>query len=868
MQEASDVLERFEVDPHQGLSAEEAQARLHSYGLNRLPEPPLPSLFRLVLSQIGDVTVIALIAAALIALAIALIRGDGGMLHRYGDTGAIMGIVVLNAVLGIFQQRRADRALAALRDLTAPTATVIREGKEQVLPAAQVVPGDLLVLEAGDRIPADARLVEAYDAQTSESTLTVESLPVRKNTATLADPHAPLEERRNMVYAGTVLVAGRARAVVVGTGLQSEVGRIAALVKEAKSPPTPLERDLRRFGLIVVIACVVASLLVFAIGALEGDNDLREHFLIAVSLAVAAIPEGLPAVTTIVLALGTLALAKRGALVRRLHAVETLGCTQVLCVDKTGTLTGNRMRPVRIAVANQEWTLREGEEPPPLIVQAAEVADGALTHDPTDVCLREAARVLGLPERRRAPVDEIPFAVERRMVTTVFQPEEGGYLVTTRGAVERVLDLCTDVVGEDGTPRTITDSDREEIEARTDVWADEGIRVIGLALARRDEAPADHAWEQALTFVGLVGFADPVRRGVKAAVARSLQAGIRIVMITGDHPVTAKAVAKEAGILFAGAEVVVGREVERMSDEELEERLSNIAVVARATATDRLRIIEGLRRRGEVSAMTGDGVNDSPALKAADIGIAMGKTGTDVARESSTMVLADDNFATIVVAVAEGRAIYANIRRFITFLFASNAGLVIAVTLASLLRWDPPMHPIQILWINLITNGLPALALGLEPSLEDRMTQKPRRIDEPILRLSDALRISVVGALMAGGGLWAFYEACGGMPNAATPAARSAAFTVFALAPLLYAFSARSDYTPIWRLGPLSNQLLVGAVLVGCGLQAIAVFLPGTRALFRTGAMSGADWGRVALAAVVPFVVVEVWKVVSGPRRT
>jgi Ca2+-transporting ATPase len=856
----------LEVDPAQGLSSAEAARRVADHGENRLPEPAPPSLFKLVLDQIGDVTVLALIAAALIALVIALVQGEGSALERYGDTGAIMGIVVLNAVLGILQQKRADRALAALRELTAPVATVLRDGQTQELPAAQVVPGDVLVLEAGDRVAADARLVQQSELQVSEAALTGEARAVRKELAP-APADAELAERASMVYAGTALVAGTARAVVTATGGRSEVGRIATLVKETKEEPTPLERDLRRFGLAVVIGCVAASSLVFGIGMLQGDQAVRELFLIAVSLAVAAIPEGLPAITTIVLALGTHAMAKRGALVRRLHAVETLGCVQVLCTDKTGTVTRNRMKAVRMASGATQWEVEGGEPPPPALAPAAQVAGGARGRDPTDEALREAARAAGAAAGEAAPVAEVPFSAERRMVTTVFARDDG-YLVTTRGATERVLDACDRILGDDGQERTLETADRERVLSITEQWADEAIRVLALARARVPKTPKrEQGWEHDLVFVGLVGIADPLRPEVKPAVARSLQAGIRVMMITGDHPTTARAVAKDAGILTAGAEVVVGRELQRMEDAELDQRLPRVAVVARATAEDKLRIIQGLRRRNEVSGMTGDGVNDAPALKSADIGVAMGKAGTDVARESSSMVLADDNFATIVAAVGEGRAIYANIRRFISFLFASNAGLVLAVTVASVLGWDPPMAPIQILWINLITNGLPALALGLEPSLEDHMSQPPRRPEEPILRLSDALGIALVGAIMAGGGLWVYYEACAGVPTASTPGARSAAFTVFALAPLLYSFSARSDHTPLWRLGPLSNRLLVGAVLVGAGLGAVAVFLPGTRALFRTGPMSTADWGRVALAAVVPFVVVEVWKMVGSSRR-
>ena len=856
------VLGRLETDGDAGLSAEAIPGLLKRHGGNRLPAPPPPSVLRLLYNQIADVTVMALLAAALIALSIALIQGVGTTLERYGDTGAIMGIVVLNAVLGILQQKRADRALSALKELTAPTATVIRDGAEVEIPSAEVLPGDLLVLQSGDRVAADARLVRDVDLFVGEAVLTGESMPVAKNADVELEPDTPLAERENMIYAGTVVVGGKGVAVVTETGVRSEMGEIAVMVQEAEAAQTPLEKDLRKFGLMVVIGCVAISGAVFAIGAVQGGQSLRELFLISVCLAVAAIPEGLPAITTIVLALGTHSMAKRGALVRRLHAVETLGCTRVLCVDKTGTLTRNQMKVVRLGVGETLWEATARSPVPDRLLDAAEVAAGARGKTPTDTALLEVGRQLGSPIADADLVAEVPFTSERRLSTSVFKHADE-HFVSTRGAYERVLDACTLMVGADGEDRELTDDDRNHIADRAEEWAGEAMRVIALARGVRASRPAD-GWETELTFVGIAGIADPLRGEVKIAVQRSLQAGIRVMMITGDHPSTARAIASEAGILIPGAEVVVGRELSRLSDEDLDERLPHISVVARATAADKLRILKSLRRRGEISGMTGDGVNDAPALKSADIGVAMGRSGTDVAREASDMVLADDNFATIVAAISEGRAIYANIRRFITFLFASNAGLVFAVTVASLLGWSQPLAPIQILWINLITNGLPALALGLEPSLEDRMNRPPRHPSEPILRWSDVLRISVVGALMAGGGLWAFYEASNGNPSAANPAARTAAFSVFALAPLLYAFSARSDHTPLWRLGPLSNSLLVGAVLIGIGLQATAVFLPTTRVLFRTGPMTGADWGRVLLASAVPFVLVEVWKIVSG----
>jgi Ca2+-transporting ATPase len=818
-------------------------------------------LARIVLRQVTDVTVLALLAAAAISLVLSLLQAGGTLLETYGDTGAIMGIVILNAILGTIQQRRADRALAALRDLTAPTAAVVREGEERQVPSGEVVPGDIIVLEAGDRVPADARVVEAHDLEASEAALTGESRPGPKDPNHVLDPAAHIADRTNMVYAGTAIVAGKGRALVVATGSESEVGRIAAMVAQTKESKTPLEQDLHRFGLYVVAGCVTCSALVFMISAAHGGQSIKQMFMVAVALAVAAIPEGLPAITTIVLAFGARSMARKGALVRRLHAVETLGCAQVLCADKTGTLTENRMEVTRLAAGGKYWGAGDTGEPPWEIMEAAKVAGGARGKDPTDLALLGVAKTLQLPIASEPVVAEVAFSSGRRLSSTVFNDHQT-HTVTTRGACERLLEISTHVLEGQGKEEQISDNDKLGIAHVAEEWAASGIRVIGLAQRRTDQTD-DARWEENMTFVGLAGISDPLRPEVKTAVAKAQRAGIRIMMITGDHPSTARAVAAEAGILTSESEVVSGQDLQGVNDTDLAERLPRIAVVARATASDKMRIVNGLQRRGEIAAMTGDGVNDAPALKAADIGVAMGKGGTDVAREASDMVLADDNFATIVEAVSQGRSIYANIRRFIVFLFASNAGLVAAVTVAALLGWDTPLAPIQILWINLITNGLPALALGLEPSLEDRMLLPPRNTKEPIVRWRDMVRISLVGVVMGMGGLWVFYEASGRLPTSGSASARTAAFCVFALAPLVYAFAARSERKPLYKIGFLSNRLLLGAVSVGIVLQVVAVLLPAARPLFRTGTLQGSDWLRVLAAACAPFLVVEIWKMVT-----
>jgi Ca2+-transporting ATPase len=818
-----------------GLASDEAERRLRALGPNEIDEGKPASVLTQLLHQFADVTVWALLAAAALAFALGF-REEGGVLARFGDAIAIVVIIAMNAVIGFAEERKAERALRALRRLGAPMATVLRDGAPCELPARVLVPGDVVLLREGDRVPADGRMLEARELLTSEAALTGESTPVEKASELVLDRDTPLAERANSVFAGTHVVRGRGRAVVVATGMETELGRIAQLLGAVSTPETPLQVGLRHFGKLVVLGCVAISLVVFLVTWLRLGTGLGVALLTAVSLAVAAIPEGLPAVTTIVLALGVQRMAKEKALIRRLSAVETLGAATVICTDKTGTLTQNRMLVRRVWVGGVSHeasclatSLTRGFS---ALVQAAAHApaatlanDGTAAGDPTDAALLQFHQTFASEPKVWIRHRVLPFDRERKLASVV--TESDGELVSfTHGAPEAVLERSSAVLGIDGTSAPLGESARAEIAGVVEELARAGLRVI--ALASRPLKDPSEACERDLTFLGLVGIADPPRPEVKEAILRARGAGVKSVMITGDHPLTGEAIAKEIGLANGDGLVLTGPEIDRLSDAELLERVGKVRVVARATAANKLRLVNALRKQGEVVAMTGDGVNDAPAIKAADIGVAMGKSGTDVTREASDMVLLDDNYATIVRAISEGRIVYSNIKRFIIFLFSANAALVLAVFVAAALGWPPILTPTQILWINLITNGLPALALGMEPVHIDPMRETPRAASAGFLSRTELWSIAKYGAVMAILGLLAF-RLGGDLPHA-----RTLAFTVLAFAPLFHAQSRRSERDPIWKLGVLSNWRLCGALVFAVGLQAVALYVPLLNEVFQT----------------------------------
>ncbi|MDX2051340.1 MAG: cation-translocating P-type ATPase [Polyangiaceae bacterium] len=878
------VAVQVDVNVEQGLSPEVAARRLAEGGPNLLPQKKARGFWSRLVDQFRDATVLALLAAAAVAFVLALLDTQAqGWVERFGDALAIVAIVALNAVLGLWQERKAETALSALQSMTAPTARVLRGGRDLVLPALEVVVGDVLLLRTGARVVADARLIEAADLQITEASLTGESLPVGKLSSQVLPSETPLAERANMVFSGTHVVSGNARALVVATGARSELGKIATLLGNVEDSQTPLQQQLQRFGTRVVIGCVVVGLFVFGVGLLKYQESPTFLFLTAVSLAVAAIPEGLPAITTIVLALGVQAMAKRHALIRRLSAVEALGAADIICTDKTGTITQNRMEVRRVwvhACGSADLDASPATEKLGDWAQAAKLiaacqfvaevgtseAGNAVVSNPTDAALHrlflENRAQLELTPTER--VRDFPFDGARKLASQIVR-ENGTFGLYCHGAAERVVERATHILGENGALVPLSPTLLALIDERTALWAAEGLRVLGIGYR---ELPADVAerstlqasdLEQEFVLLGLVALADPPRPEAKNAVATAKMAGLRIIMITGDHPLTALAIAREVGIAEAGDQAVTGSEIESWSDAILVQKLDQLCVVARATAGTKLRLVQALGGAGHVVAMTGDGVNDAPAIKAAGIGIAMGQGGTDVAREAADMVLSDDNFATIIHAIEEGRVIYANIQRFIEFLFAANVGLVFAVLGAEILGWPPLLTPTQILWINLITNGLPALALGMEPVHGDPMKQQPRAKNASILERVALISVLAYGALMGLLGLLAFgYYHDAQLGNVAE--ARTVAFTILALSPLFHALTVRSRWVSTFALGFLSNWRLMGAFVAAAVLQAIAVYVPWMGAVFDTAPLSQQD------VAVCLLLGLSVWVVGEGVK--
>jgi Ca2+-transporting ATPase len=899
---AQAVADYWRSDLEKGLEPTAAAERLARVGPNRLPEEPPEPAWKKLLAQLSDFTVLALLGAAAIAGGLGLFASHPGasFLERFGDSLAILAIVIINAALGLAQERRAARALDALRMMAAPGARVLRGGKPSTIQAVELVPGDVVVLEDGDRVPADVRLLEGHDLEAEEAALTGESLPVPKEAAATLERDTPLGDRRTMLFLGTKIARGRGKGIVANTGTHTELGAIAGMLARVEPEETPLEQDLDAFGKRVVIGCILISALVFGAGMLLTHQTARELFLVAVALAVAAIPEGLPAVTTIVLALGTQRMARRQALVRRLPAVETLGCVQVICTDKTGTLTQNAMT-VREAWAAGECYQVSGagrrldgeithaggralvldapeDQAIRRVLRAASWAHGAhigdgpggeleIHGDPTDAAMLVLARRAGV-ERPGHALGEQPFTSARRMAS-ILVSVDNDVRAYVRGAPEAVIDRATHVSIAGNAAAPLDDAMRAQVLAQAAAWAGRAMRVI--ALARRDGLPRpigpcapQASWEQQLTLLGLVAIVDPPRAEVPAAIAEARRAGIRTAMITGDHPGTARAIAEEIGLWEDGALLLTGVELDGLDQQALEERVDRVRVVARATAEHKLRIVQALKARGFLCAMTGDGVNDAPAVKAASIGIAMGKAGTDVTKEAAALVLADDNYATIIAAVEEGRTIYANIRKFVFFLLSSNAGAVLFVLVAALAGWESPLAPIQILWINLITNGLPALALGVDPREPDHMLAPPRTSGGAILGWRDYLEIVLVGAVMAAPTLFLFAHAMRDPRLAASPQelarARALVFAVLSIGPLIYSFSCRSERRSLFKLGLLTNPALIGAALIGVILQSITIYAPPLHGFFKTAWLGLGDVAMVLGASLLPFVYAELRK--------
>jgi len=890
-QEAS---KRLETDLERGLTTAEAAARLERFGPNELVERQGPSWWKLLLDQFNQFLVIILIVSALISLA----------LGEWLDGGAIMAIVILNAVIGVVQESKAEEALAALKKLAAPEAHVIRDGRQVVIPARELAPGDLVVLETGNYLPADVRLTTSVNLRIEEASLTGESAPVEKQADVQLPQDAPLGDRHNCAYMSTLVTYGRGRGVVVETGMRTQIGQIAEMIQAYEEEPTPLQVKLDQLGRWLGWGSLAICGIVFLSGWLQG-RQVIEMFMVAVSLAIAAVPEGLPAVVTICLALGLQRMIKRHALIRKLPAVETLGSASVICSDKTGTLTQNEMTAVQLYVDRTLLTVTgEGYHPEGgfhdngrranpadypgarLLLRAAtlcndaglENADGdgwRLVGDPTEGALVTAAAKAGLWQEELARdyprLDEIPFDSTRKRMTTLHpDPRYGGYVAYVKGAPDLLLELADKVVS-DGAERPLTAAERRRILEVNESLASNALRVLGVAYRPLEElvgSPTVDEVERNLTFVGLVGMIDPARPEVKDAVALARHAGIKTVMVTGDYKNTALAIAKELDLITDDAAALTGAELDRLSDAEFEAQVEEVDVYARVSPAHKVRIVEALKARGHVVAMTGDGVNDAPALKRANIGVAMGITGTDVSKETADMVLTDDNYASIVSAVEEGRIIYSNIRKFVYYLLSCNMGEIMIVFLATLLGWPMPLTAIQLLTLNLVTDGAPALALGLEKGDPDVMDRPPRPVSEPIINREMIGGIVVQTAAITVAILAAFLLGLRWYPDDLVWA-RTMAFTTLSVSELLRAYTSRSEHYGLHQIGVFSNKYMQWAVAASLLIILAVIYVPFLNLFFDTQPLGLREWAAMLPLTLVPSLAAEInkWVLRRQDRR-
>ena len=915
-----EVLQALDSKMETGLSSAEVKTRQEKYGLNELEEAPPTSFWQMLWAQINSFVIYMLLGAAIIS----------ALLGDYVEAIAIMAIVILNAILGIIQESRAEAALAALKKLAAPEASVLRDGKRISVPASQLVPGDIVFLEAGNYIPADVRLLEAVNLRIDEASLTGESVSVQKNAQIRLEDDIPLGDRANTAFMGTLVTYGRGQGIVVSTGMNTQLGMIATMLQQVEEEQTPLQRRLDQFGKILGWATLVICGLVFVIGVIrfvlepgtadffspEALETFTELFMIAVSLAIAAVPEGLPAVVTISLALGMREMVKRHALIRKLSSVETLGSATVICSDKTGTLTQNEMTVTRIwgdgkfiTVTGSGYTpqgefLLDGNQinlkEYPVIktalwlgtlnndaqLEPAGEQDGRETYrmigDPTEGSILVAALKAGATAKalnKSYPrAQEIPFdSVRKRMLTihSVDSPEDEDisplndadgkrdlYFINVKGAPDVVLGLCTQMMTSNEHNQPLTDQRREEILAANDAMTGDALRVLGVAyrtVTELPEAMEGEELEQDLTFVGLIGMIDPAREEVSDALVTARNAGIRTIMITGDYPNTARAIAEQIGLLRPGRKVMTGTDLNKLSDDEMVENVQVTDVYARVSPEHKMRIVDALRANQEVVAMTGDGVNDAPAIKRADIGIAMGITGTDVAKGAADMVLTDDNYASIVSAVEQGRVIYSNIRKFVYYLLSCNAAEIMVIFLATLFGWPIPLTAIQLLWLNLVTDGAPALALGTEPGDPDIMERPPRPTNEPIINKHMQIGILVQTIAITAVTLGAYAIGLYSEPEHAE-FAQTMAFVTLSISELFRAYTARSEFFPLLKMGVFKNKLMNWAVLGSLALIFIVLYVPFLQPIFNTAPLGIAQWLEILPLVLIPSIAAELTK--------
>lgn len=875
--------ERLNSNLLTGLDSSEASTRLKHYGPNQLEERGGPSAISIFLSQFKDFIIWILIAAALVS----------GLLREWVDALAIIAIVILNAILGFIQEYRAEKSLAALKKLSSPTSKIIRNGQKGIVNSFELVPGDIIELEAGDSVPADSRigwLTSNFTVQ--EASLTGESTPVAKTIFALAEKDTPLADRANMVYMGTSVTSGKAKAIVVETGMKTELGKIADMVQEIERETTPLQRKLEQFGKWIVYLCFVLVGMVFLLGLLRG-GEIMDVFLTAVSLAVAAIPEGLPAVVTIALALGVKRMVARHALIRKLPSVETLGCATVICSDKTGTLTRNEMTVQAVFAGDTLFGVTGvGYEPKGEFLLNGRLFDqnkypvlrktllcGVLCNgaqlmeetgsykifgDPTEGAILTCAAKMGMwkstLEEEFSFVQEIPFDSERKKMT-IIRKDRDKVTAFVKGAPDIFLNDCTRI--EQGrSERLLNTQDKEKILSINDELACGGMRVLAVGYRTLDNVPDKfeaELIENDLTFVGLIAMSDPPRQEVKDVMGECTDAGIKTVMITGDHKNTAVAIAKQLGFFKENSLAMTGEGLDKIDDTQLQKDAQRISVYARVSPEHKLRIVRALRRQKEVVAMTGDGVNDAPALKEADIGVAMGITGTDVTKEVADMVITDDNFVSIVSAIEEGRGIYDNIRKFVHYLLSCNAGEILVMFVSSLIGLPPPLLPVQILWVNLVTDGLPALALGVDPVDPNIMKRPPRPTDEKVITKQRAFLMLAQGAFIAVCSLTAFSFVLF-VEKEGIERARTAAFIVLSCSQLFHSFNCRNTTRSLFEIGILTNKKLILATLVSFAAQMMVVYVPFLQRVFKTEPLGVFDWLLVIGISSLPLWAMEIVK--------
>lgn len=859
-----ECIRQLKTDPKRGLTVPQVEQRSKEYGQNELREGKRPGLIAKFLEQFKDFMVIILLIAAAVSFFTSLFRHESD----YIDPIIILLIVIVNAVIGVAQESRAEKAIDALKKLTSPESVVMRDGKRVKIASKEIVPGDIVFLTEGDFVPADLRILEAHNLRAEESALTGESLPVEKSAELVCGDKTPLGDRKNMLYSSSSVAAGRGVGVAVATGMETQVGKIAHMIHSEEAPQTPLQKRLAHTGKVLGIGALAICAVIFIMGLIQSVEPL-DMFMISISLAVAAIPEGLPAVVTIVLAMGVRRMANCRAIVRRMPAVETLGSASVICSDKTGTLTQNKMTVVEVAGYDGVLTKQDTQARRILELAAlcnnCTVSGDKIQGDPTEAALLAASPVPKDQLERRMPrVREIPFQSARKMMTTVHRLDNQQYRIITKGAPDLLMERCTTCQGGSFTA-PMDQQVRRELQRRNEQMASRALRVLGVAYRDVKQLPPENEWEKDLVFCGFIGMIDPPRPEAERAVRLCKKAGIRAVMITGDHVATAVAIAGKLGMMGPDDKALTGQQLDQMEQRDLERNIYQYSVFARVSPEHKVRIVKAYQKRGEIVAMTGDGVNDAPALKAADIGCAMGISGTDVAKGAADMVLTDDNFATIVEAVREGRGIYANIRKTIHFLISCNIGEILTVFMAFLLQLPLPLLAIQLLWINLVTDSLPALALGVEPIENDVMEQPPHRQNESIFAGGMGYNILVEGCLIGALALLAYSvgRAFFDMDPSYPIIGRTMAFATLSLSQIVHSYNMRSSHS-LFRIGFLSNpQLLVASVI--CTIMQVSVIAVAPVAqIFKTAVLSGAQWVAVALISLVPFVVVEAEKALLG----